>query len=624
MAAAAERRAEVVKALLALSVPAYQLAVHILDSSAAAEDAVQQAYLNAIETAPSRLPPDKARAWFLRVVANAAKTIRRSEARRSRRESAMNDRNAASAAVSARGEAAENRELIDRLRTALRDLDEEHRLPVALHYEQGLSHGEIAAVLDVPRRTVTQRITDGLERLRGALSRSGYAAAPAAAISALAHTAPVAPAGLSAKLQALIASEAGAGAAAGAGGPAGPAGTLSAKGGLIVKIGLGIAAAGLAVGGAFWAVGGATQEAVQPKAPGAGEEHPATTAPAAKKFDVPVWSPDARWERSSKAPYLGFTGYTDLDGPRAEAMWRMLWRLGGDFRLGAGICDGSRSEVIAFDHPTERVHTVAGGASGYLDGPFSRMRMGIRGYCSRIMEASSADGRYYFFTDFQNQGRIRCMDFEKQEVKTLLAGKTGGIAVDSKNRLLVVDRSQKDWRLIYATPDGAVENGPVLEPGQKSWTPYLALDEVHGRLYAGGYIVAPYNWYVWYWDLKDGKFHGVLPYTADVKLRRKLNELGPFAGTYIYGEVAVGFGPDDPDKRFLYIGCCDTRFLFRLDLANQVLGGFDAYEGRFKETGFPRIVGVYTTYSRPPLNWRADGSFVSGKSQKFWLYQRTK
>ena len=34
--------------------------------------------------------------------------------------------------------------------------------------------GEIAAVLDVPRRTVTQRISDGLEQLRGTLTKAGY------------------------------------------------------------------------------------------------------------------------------------------------------------------------------------------------------------------------------------------------------------------------------------------------------------------------------------------------------------------------------------------------------------------------------------------------------------------
>jgi DNA-directed RNA polymerase specialized sigma24 family protein len=99
---AADDRREAVKGLLALGGQAYQLAAHVLDSSASAEDAVQGAYLSALEHMPSGLPPEEARVWFLKVVANAARKHLRGELRRKGREAAvLTERARASAGSSA-------------------------------------------------------------------------------------------------------------------------------------------------------------------------------------------------------------------------------------------------------------------------------------------------------------------------------------------------------------------------------------------------------------------------------------------------------------------------------------------------------------------------------------------
>jgi hypothetical protein len=78
-----------------------------------------------------------------------------------------------------------------------------------------------------------------------------------------------------------------------------------------------------------------------------------------------------------------------------------------------------------------------------------------------------------------------------------------------------------------------------------------AVDEKNERLYATTYGARP--WYVWYWDLKDGSLHGVLPNCSKKPTARRSGEAGPFEGTVLYNHGEISWGPDDPDKRFLYL-----------------------------------------------------------------------
>lgn len=61
------------------------------------------------------------------------------------------------------------REARNKLRDAIQSLDEKHRLPLVLHYDQGLPVAEIALALGLPQGTVLSRLYTARERLRAAL-----------------------------------------------------------------------------------------------------------------------------------------------------------------------------------------------------------------------------------------------------------------------------------------------------------------------------------------------------------------------------------------------------------------------------------------------------------------------
>lgn len=322
-------------------------------------------------------------------------------------------------------------------------------------------------------------------------------------------------------------------------------------------------------------------------------------ADAPRKFDIPVWHPDARWQLDPE-PFAGTILQGELDGPRRQVMWR--WALMPE--PCTRITEGGRYVCLSYDAATERYHVVAGSARGYLDGPFTRARFGGSSYSTRGEACASPDGRYLYIIDAYNQRAIRVLDLEKQEVRTIMrkAPAVRDLVVHPDGRLLVVNTGE----LLILTPDGALASRLPLEMKERDThlSFSAALDEVHNRLYATQYRAE--NWYVWYWDLKDGSFHGVLPRARDDEPKRKPNEAGPFKGTNLYNEGAVAFGPDDPEKRFLYLGRVDTDTFFRLDLEKEEIWAFSADDGRFISSGAPR---GKSSYGKPPL-WLPDGSFM--------------
>jgi RNA polymerase sigma factor (sigma-70 family) len=258
-------------------VPAYRVAASVLGTTEGAEDAVQQAYLKAVRFLASQPPPQDERAWFLRTVANAAREQLRGEVRHRRKEAAMNldPQTSITQPVNAG-------ELAALLRQAMGELDEQHRLPLTLCYQEGLSQREAAAIMDTPERTLSRHVREGLELLRGFLVRSGYNAAPAAVLGALAHTAPAVPASLAAAVAKIVSGQAG---AMGSGvGSAGAAAGAAAKGGIAMKaivavVLAGTVAAGVGVLGSQFTVQG-SRLGGQPKTVN-GEQGNAQASPAA-------------------------------------------------------------------------------------------------------------------------------------------------------------------------------------------------------------------------------------------------------------------------------------------------------------------------------------------------------
>lgn len=343
-----------------------------------------------------------------------------------------------------------------------------------------------------------------------------------------------------------------------------------------------------------------------------------------EKFSIPVWHSDARWQVE---PFAGCGLVGNLDGPRKEMEFFSVGKMSTCYQP-----NGAGKYVFgSYDDTTERAHLVIGSARGYLDGPFSRARFGGWDYVVRSTSTSSLDGRYYYVTDGYNGHVLRRLDFEKQEVTTILPDAKNflGIVSGSKGRLYVM-HSTGEIEII--NEDGKSEKKVKLQFEGKmgGWGFSLAIDEKKNRLYSTAY--AQKNYYIWYWDLKDGSFHGVLPTPEKSGKDRGRNVPGPFEGTNLYGEGTVMFGPDDPDCRYLYTGRTDTWNFFRLDLEKQEICALKIESGGGKDKA-PRIVSFSNkeeAAGKLPFYtggvWRADGSFVSLVHSPFdaWIFRRIK
>lgn len=342
------------------------------------------------------------------------------------------------------------------------------------------------------------------------------------------------------------------------------------------------------------------------------EEKPAATA-TGSGFDIPVWHPDARWE----VPKESFANTTRLpgvlDGERRGALqYAVTWP-----KLQGGFVGSGRHVFESYDAKNERYHPATRGAMGLLDGPFSRARFSYDDYGDPHMQVRSQNGRFFYISEWWS-GRVRVLDFTKQMVSTVPVQGVAVSADGESGKLYVV----KDWNPI--TTLTVLSPGPewktletIALQGKQSGNVLglvLAVDEKRGRLY-GRTVYSNNPWYVWYWDLKDGSYHGLLP----IKPRgtpglRRQGEAGPFTGTLLYGHGQLGWGPDDPEKRHLYLTNVDDGALYRMDLDTETLMVLNK-EGRFVDKG----IGIMASYARMPV-WMEDGSFVGRHGEFPGLY----
>ena len=213
---------------------AYRIAQNLLRNSSDAEDAVQTAFLHALSsrTAFQQTEDESVKAWLFKNVVNACKMRIREESARRRRETV-----AGSVRVTVT-ESNVDSELAARAVHAARTLPENVRLPVWMHYLEGLSHKEVAAALAIPEATVRSQASRGIEQLRQILAGHDATLAKltsaSLAVALVSAPLPAAPATLTAALHTLAAS-----AAAGAGAAAVSAkATAATKGAAAVKVGL--------------------------------------------------------------------------------------------------------------------------------------------------------------------------------------------------------------------------------------------------------------------------------------------------------------------------------------------------------------------------------------------------
>jgi RNA polymerase sigma factor (sigma-70 family) len=148
---------------------AFRVAYQVTGNAADAEDAAQEAFVNAYYALGRFRAGAPFRPWLLRIVANEARNRRSSAHRRTAlAERALAAQSSGEAAPSPET-AAEADEFRATLITTLRRLRDDDRLVLAYRLFFDLSEAEMATALNCPRGTVKSRLSRALARLREAL-----------------------------------------------------------------------------------------------------------------------------------------------------------------------------------------------------------------------------------------------------------------------------------------------------------------------------------------------------------------------------------------------------------------------------------------------------------------------
>jgi len=145
---------------------AYSLAYRMMGERQAAQDLVQEAFLNVWRSAGSyRAERASVRTWILSIVRNHGIDELRSTARHRRTQGRAEAQTPASQPSEAFAETWHNSQRAQ-IREALRTLPPEQLKVLELAYFSGYTHTEIAEVLGVPLGTVKGRMRLGLKKIR--------------------------------------------------------------------------------------------------------------------------------------------------------------------------------------------------------------------------------------------------------------------------------------------------------------------------------------------------------------------------------------------------------------------------------------------------------------------------
>lgn len=135
----------------------FRVAYSLLRSETDAEDAVSSAVESTWRHLPGIRSKDALPAYLMRSVINTA----HDELRRRKRTVPIEPlENALEAPEKDRG-----------IADYVADMDEKYRLPLLLKYDEEMQEKEIAAILRLPRGTVSSRISRGLEMIRKELKK---------------------------------------------------------------------------------------------------------------------------------------------------------------------------------------------------------------------------------------------------------------------------------------------------------------------------------------------------------------------------------------------------------------------------------------------------------------------
>jgi RNA polymerase sigma-70 factor (ECF subfamily) len=145
---------------------AHAVAFAVLAEKADADDAVQDAFLSAIQHLDSCAPAEKFRAWLLTIVRNRAFDLKR---RGRVRSVEMLEEGTAQTHEPSPLEMAERSELNARLTAAIGTLTDTQREVLMLHDIQGWKHADIAHLLGLAESTVRVHLLHARRRLRSLL-----------------------------------------------------------------------------------------------------------------------------------------------------------------------------------------------------------------------------------------------------------------------------------------------------------------------------------------------------------------------------------------------------------------------------------------------------------------------
>ena len=184
---------------------AFRVALGVLHAPGDAEDAAQEAFLNLIRYAPRVRSEGSLAGLVARMAMRSAQHIARSAGRRRAHETDAPD--AEGVAPDRMLEDLVERDLRRTVRGAVDALDDRYRLPVLLHYYEGLSTREAAEALGITQTAVTTRLSRAVARLRHQMKPAGATLSLSALIPLLTdEAAGAAPAGLVTRLETLAAS----------------------------------------------------------------------------------------------------------------------------------------------------------------------------------------------------------------------------------------------------------------------------------------------------------------------------------------------------------------------------------------------------------------------------------
>ena len=148
--------------------PLFRYVRSITQSSEAAQDVTQDAFIRLWEVRDSLSLDQSLEAYLYRIARNRAYNYERNQRTRSEKEEDVHEKTPAQPAPPTRPDAqASAQRLEDRLWQWIGELTERQREALVLSRFDGLSHDEVAEVMDISPRTVNNHIVRALKHLRG-------------------------------------------------------------------------------------------------------------------------------------------------------------------------------------------------------------------------------------------------------------------------------------------------------------------------------------------------------------------------------------------------------------------------------------------------------------------------